>query len=219
MTAIKIVVLASGRGSNLGALIAARDSGRLALEIALVASDRTGAAALALARAAGIACVGLTPRDYASRDDFDRALFAAIEQVQPTFIVCAGYMRLISADVVARWSGRMLNIHPSLLPAYPGLDTHTRALADGVRWHGASVHFVSAEVDAGPVLAQVRIAVEPADRPASLAARLLPHEHRLLVESLRLCCTRVVRVDGGAIMLDGAPLARPLQLTADGQLQ
>jgi phosphoribosylglycinamide formyltransferase-1 len=215
---LRIAVLASGRGSNLEALVEARDQGLLDADLALVASDRPDARALAIARAAGIAAIALEPKSFADRAAFDGALFAAVGEVQPHLIVCAGYMRLISADVVGAWLGRMINIHPSLLPAYPGLRTHARALADGAREHGASVHFVTADLDAGPVIAQVRIPVAPDDTPEGLAARLLPLEHRLLVAAVGLFAAGRVALDGGAVRIDGVPLARPLQLAASGVL-
>jgi phosphoribosylglycinamide formyltransferase-1 len=215
---LRIAVLASGRGSNLEALIAARDRGHLAIDLALVASDRPEARALAVARAASIPTIALEPKAFADRAAFDRALFAAVGRIQPHLIVCAGYMRVISADVVGAWLGRMINIHPSLLPAYPGLHTHARALADGAREHGASVHFVTADLDAGPVIAQARIPVAPDDTPERLAARLLPLEHRLLVATVGLFAAGRVALDASAVRIDGVPLARPLQLTAGGVL-
>lgn len=216
MTRLRVAVLASGRGSNLEALIEARDRGRLAIDLALVASDRADARALAIARQAGIATVALDPKAFPDRGAFDRALFAEIAKVQPDLIVCAGYMRVISADVVGAWLGRMINIHPSLLPAYPGLRTHARALADGVREHGASVHFVTADLDAGPVIAQVRIAIEPGDTAERLAARLLPLEHRLLVAAVALFAERRVEFDGRLVRVDGAPIGGPLEPVAQG---
>lgn len=215
MTA-RIAVLASGRGSNLEALVEAR--ARLNVEIALVASDRADARALAVARAAGIEAIALDPKSFADRAAFDHALFAEVGRVQPHLIVCAGYMRVISADVVGAWLGRMINIHPSLLPAYPGLRTHARALADGAAEHGASVHFVTADLDAGPVIAQVRVPIAPGDTPEQLAARLLPREHALLVASVGLIATGRVALDRRDVRVDGVPLAHPLQLAADGVL-
>lgn len=218
MTHLRVAVLASGRGSNLEALIDARDQGRLAIDLAPVASDRADARALAIARDAGIETLALDPKAFPDRVAFDRALFAAVDRVQPHLIVCAGYMRVISADVVGAWLGRMINIHPSLLPAYPGLHTHARALADGASEHGASVHFVTADLDAGPVIARARIAVGAADTAESLATRLLPLEHRLLVASVGLFADRRVALDGRQVRVDGVPIARPLELSSDGVL-
>ncbi len=218
MSRLRLAVLASGRGSNLEALIGARDRGRLGIDIALVASDRTEARALHVAREAGIATLALEPKSFPDRAAFDRALFAEVGEVQPHLIVCAGYMRVITADLVGTWLGRMINIHPSLLPAYPGLRTHARVLANGDREHGASVHFVTADLDAGPVIAQARIAVEADDTPESLAGRLLPLEHRLLVASVGLFAAGRVALDGRHVRIDGLRLERPLQLTDKGTL-
>jgi phosphoribosylglycinamide formyltransferase-1 len=218
MSRLRVAVLASGRGSNLEALIEARDRGHLAIEIALVASDRPAARALAVAREAAIATHALEPGAFQDRAAFDRALFGDVARVQPDLIVCAGYMRLISADVVGAWLGRMINIHPSLLPAYPGLRTHARALADRAAEHGASVHFVTADLDAGPVIAQVRIPIAASDTPERLAARLLPFEHRLLVATVGLFAARRVAMAGRTVLIDGRARERPLELAADGSL-
>jgi phosphoribosylglycinamide formyltransferase-1 len=215
---LRIAVLASGRGSNLGALVAACNDGRIAGGIVGVFSDKPDCAAVGLANAAGIPVRALRPDRFDAREAFDTVLFGAIAAVQPDLIVCAGYMRVISAGAVGAWLGRMINIHPSLLPAYPGLRTHARALADRAREHGASVHFVTADLDAGPVITQARIPIEPSDSPEGLAARLLPTEHRLLVATIRLFAARRVELVNRSILLDGRPLPRPLELTADGDL-
>jgi phosphoribosylglycinamide formyltransferase-1 len=216
---LRIAVLASGRGSNLAALVAARDAGCLPVEIAGVFSDRASAGALDVARAAGIAATALSPRDHFDRLAFDEALFAAVAAVQPALIVCAGYMRVIEAAVVERFVGRMINIHPSLLPAYPGLRTHERVLRAGDRVHGASVHFVTPELDGGPVIAQARIAVRDGDTPESLARRLLPEEHRLLVACVGLFARRALAPTPFGVAIDGALLDAPLRLAADGTLR
>jgi phosphoribosylglycinamide formyltransferase-1 len=216
---LRVAVLASGRGSNLQALIDARDAGALPVELVGVWSDRPRASALDRARAAGLRAECLLPRDHTDRPAFDRALFERIATVQPGLIVCAGYMRILSAEVVEPWSGRMLNIHPSLLPAYQGLDTHARVLRAGDRSHGASVHFVTPELDGGPVVARVRIAVEHDDTPTSLAARLLPFEHRLLVASVALYARHRLEPTPFGVALDGRLLATPLELGRDGRLE
>jgi phosphoribosylglycinamide formyltransferase 1 len=218
-TPLRIAVLASGRGTNLGALIAARDAGTLAIEVAGLFSDRAGARALDLARDAGIPATALSPREYFDRLAFDEALFGAVEAVQPALIVCAGYMRIIEASVVSRFDGRMINIHPSLLPAYQGLRTHERVLRAGDRVHGASVHFVGAELDGGPVIAQTRIDVRDGDTPESLARRLLPQEHRLLVACVGLFARRRLSPTPFGVALDGTLLAEPLRLGDDGALR
>jgi phosphoribosylglycinamide formyltransferase-1 len=162
--------------------------------------------------------VALPPRDYPDRSAHDEALFSAIEGVQPDLIVCAGYMRIISAHAVRRFEGRMINIHPSLLPLYPGLDTHARALAAGDREHGASVHAVIPALDAGAVLAQVRIGLREDDDVATVATRLLPREHALLVASVQLLAEGRARLLPDGIELDGRRLPAPLQLDAANQL-
>ncbi len=214
----RIAVLASGRGSNLQALIDAVASGRLQAKIVGMFSDRAQAPALARAAAAGIAAKALHPGDFATRQQFDEALFSEIERVQPDLIVCAGYMRLISAVAVRRAQGRVINIHPSLLPSYPGLRTHVRVLADGVQAHGASVHYVIPALDAGPVIAQAHVPVAAGDTPQTLAARVLEREHPLLVETVRLIATGRVRQDGLRILVDNAPLTVPLRLDAHDRL-
>lgn len=215
---LRLAVLVSGRGSNLQALIDAIAEGSLAARIVLVASNRRTAAGLERARAAGIATCWVDPARHADRADYDRALFDAVAAARPDLVVLAGFMRVLAPEVIAPWSGRIVNIHPSLLPKYPGLHTHARALAAGDAWHGASVHFVGAELDGGPVLAQARIAVAAGDSEDGLAARLLVEEHRLLVAAVALIGSGRVELAGEAIRLDGAPLAAPLELRADGHL-
>ncbi len=218
MQRFRIAVLASGRGSNLRALLDAIADGSLAATIVGVFSDKPTCGAIALARDAGLPAVALRPRDYADRDDHDEALFSAVADVQPDLIVCAGYLRIISAASVRRFEGRMLNIHPSLLPKYPGLDTHARALAAGDAEHGASVHVVVPELDAGPLLSQVRIPVEAGDDAAALAARLLPHEHALLRATVSLLAAGRLDIRNTPVTLDGRPLSAPLQLDRSHRL-
>ncbi|AWV06564.1 phosphoribosylglycinamide formyltransferase [Marilutibacter maris] len=214
----RIAVLASGRGSNLQALIDAIAAGRLAAEVVGVFSDRAGAGALERARAAGIAAVSLRPRDFDSRPAFDEALFSRIDGVQPDLIVCAGYMRLLSEHVVEARAGRMINIHPSLLPAFKGLHTHQQALDAGATEHGASVHFVTAELDGGPVIAQARVPVLPGDDAARLAERVLAREHPLLLATVGALVEGRVRLLAGRVADRGRPLAAPLQLGDDDRL-
>lgn len=216
---LRIAVLASGRGSNLQALVAARDAGVLPVELVGVYSDRPLARALTRARDAGIHAEALLPRHHPDRLAYDRALFERVAAVQPGLIVCAGYMRILSAAVVEPWIGRMLNIHPSLLPAYQGLHTHERVLRAGDRSHGASVHFVTPELDGGPVIARVRMAVEDGDTPERLAARLLPLEHRLLVASVGLYARRRLAPTPFGVALDDRLLSAPLELDAAGVLR
>lgn len=211
----RLAVLASGRGSNLQAILDAIAEGRLVARIAGVFGDRAKAYALERARDAGIPAVALRPRDFAGRTEFDAALFDRISRVGPDYIVCAGYMRLLGAAALEPWAGRIINIHPSLLPDFKGLDTHARALAAGVPEHGASVHFVTADLDGGPVIAQSRVPVHGDDDEAALAARVLETEHPLLVSVLGLLCAGRVRLRGDTVELDGAPLSAPLQLAAN----
>lgn len=214
----RVAVLASGRGSNLAALIDARQRGELPVEFALVASDRASAGALRLAEAARISTLALDPRSFAERRAFDTELFARIAASGAELLVLAGFMRILDGDVLKPWVGRMINIHPSLLPKYRGLHTHRRALEAGDAQHGASVHFVTAELDGGPVIAQASIAIGPDDDEQSLAARLLPLEHRLLPAVLGLLANGRLRWHGDHARFDGQPLAAPLLLT-DGILR
>ena len=215
----RLVVLASGRGSNLRALIQAQDSGVLNTRIVGVFSDRPACAALALARERGIATLALKPADYPSRDAFDESMFGEIEAVQPDLIVCAGYMRLISESAVQRFQGRMINIHPSLLPKYPGLNTHSRALVAGDREHGASVHCVIPAVDAGAVIAQVRVPVLANDSNGSLARRVLEREHPLIVQSVKAISEGTIVLSGAQIHWLGILLRVPLSLNQLDQLE
>jgi phosphoribosylglycinamide formyltransferase-1 len=204
---LRVAALASGRGSNLAALIAAR----LPIEFVLVGSDKASAGALTIATAAGIPTVALNPRDFATRADFDRALFGCVADAGADLLVLAGFMRIIDASVVADWEGRAINVHPSLLPKYRGLHTHRRCLEAGDAEHGASVHFVTAELDGGPVVAQARIAVGPEDTETSLATRLLVEEHRLLPAVVGVIASGRLRWDGRAVF-DGCPLTSPLDI-------
>jgi phosphoribosylglycinamide formyltransferase-1 len=216
---LRVVVLASGRGSNFAALVEAQRRGELPIEIRALLSDKSTAPALLLAENAGIDALALRPRDYADRLAFDRALFARAAQFEPDLIVLAGYMRIIDGAVVGEWQGRTINIHPSLLPKYPGLDTHARALAAGDAVHGASVHFVTAELDGGPAIAQVEMPVVTGDTPESLAARLIALEHRLLVATVDLIAQRRVALVNSSVQFDGDALAAPLLLDAHGTLR
>ena len=214
---MRLAVLASGRGSNLRALVRAHDQGVLASSVAGVFSDRPLCAAIAFAATCGITTFSAKPSGFDSRELFDRALFDHVAAVQPDLIICAGYMRLISANAVARFEGRMINIHPSLLPDYPGLDTHARVLSAGGREHGASVHLVVPALDAGPVIAQARVPVLPADDSQLLAARVLGVEHPLLVGSLALLTAGRISLHEGQVLFDDRKIVSPLQLV-EGQL-
>ncbi|PBS13375.1 phosphoribosylglycinamide formyltransferase [Lysobacteraceae bacterium NML93-0792] len=212
---LRIAVIASGRGSNLQAILDAIAAGTLDAEIVGVWSDRRDAFALQRARAAGVPAHLVRPRDYGDRTGHDAALFGAIDLAEPELIVCAGYMRLIGAAAVDARPGRMINIHPSLLPAFKGLHTHQQALDAGVTEHGASVHVVTADLDGGPVLSQARVPVLPGDTADSLAARVLTREHPLLLETLRWIAERRLVLTGSRVDVNGHPLTAPLQLAAN----
>lgn len=209
---MRIAVLASGRGSNLQAILDAIGSGVLEARVVGVFSDRRKALALDRARDAGIPATAVSPSAFETRDAYDIALFDAIAAAQPDLIVCAGYMRLLGVAQVEAWHGRMINIHPSLLPLYKGLRTHEQALDAGASDHGASVHFVTAELDGGPVIAQATVPVLPGDDAAALAARVLEREHPLLIATLRLFTSHRLRLDGASVQFDSRPLRHPLQL-------
>jgi len=206
-------VLASGRGSNLQALIVARDAGALPVDFVVVGSDKTNAGALQLAKDAGIPTFTLKAKDFASRRDFDLELFRRLDVSGAQVLVLAGFMRIIDGEALSPWVGRMINIHPSLLPKYRGLHTHQRALEAGDEEHGASVHYVTAELDGGPVIAQARISIRAGDDEAILAQRLLTFEHQLLPSVLKLIAEgRLALVAPNRVALDGKLLDAPLQL-------
>ena len=197
MALARITILISGRGSNMAALIAAARAGRFEGAVTQVISNRPEAAGLDYARQQGIATAVVDHRAFASRAAFDTALAEVIDRSEPDLIVMAGFMRILGADFVQRYAGRMLNIHPSLLPAYPGTDTHRRVLEDRAARHGCTVHFVTPDVDGGPIVAQAEVPVLPGDDPVSLAARVLEQEHRLLPEVVGWFCEgRIVLEDG-----------------------
>jgi len=209
----RVTVLTSGRGSNLGAMLAAERAGRLGGTIGAVLSNRAGTPALAMAMAHGVATAVVLHRAFADRDAFDAALAAAVEASAPDLVVLAGFMRILGAAFVARYEGRILNIHPSLLPAYPGLHTHRRALADGVRIHGCTVHFVTADLDHGPIVAQGAVPVLEGDDEASLAARVLEVEHRLLPAAVRAFCEGRLVIAGRRVRVIGESVpATPLEV-------
>ena len=199
MALARITVLISGRGSNMAALIDACITGRIEGAVTHVISNRPDAAGIDIARSHGIATTVVDHRTFASRELFDAALAGAIDQGEPDLIVLAGFMRILGADFVRRYEGRMLNIHPSLLPEYPGTDTHRRALADGATRHGCTVHFVTPDVDCGPIVAQAEVRVQPGDDPAGLAARVLEQEHRLLPEVVGWFCAGRLRLEDGRV--------------------
>ena len=198
---LRVAVLASGRGSNLQALHRAQTEGRLPIALVGVFSDKPESGALAYARTHGLPAEALRPSEFESREHFDRALMRAAAAVRPDLIVCAGYMRILSKDGIRAAPCPMINIHPSLLPKFPGLHTHARALAAGETEHGASVHVVNEVLDGGRVLAQARVPVRAGDDPSQLAERVLSREHPLLIATVRA-------IADGRIRLQDAGTAR-----------
>ena len=215
---LRLAVLASGRGSNFEALLQACADGRIDGGVVGLFSDKPQSGAVALAASAGVQAWAMKPSAFETREAFDAAMFDAIAAVQPDLIVCAGYMRIIGAAAIARFPDRMINIHPSLLPRHPGLHTHQRALEAGDAEHGASVHVVIPELDAGPVLAQARVPVHGDDTAETLAARVLAREHPLLLASVAAVAGGALRLDADAIRWHGAPLGQPLRLGDDDRL-
>lgn len=215
---MKLVVLISGTGRNLQAIIDAIEAGKLAAEIAAVISNKPDAQGLKRAEQAGIPTRVIDHRDYPKREDFDHTLGDAIESYQPDLIALAGFMRILGSALVQRFAGRMVNIHPSLLPKYPGLDTHRRALAAGDAEHGATVHLVTDEMDAGPGILQGRIGTSSDDTAQSLAERVMQDiETKIYPEALRLIAAGRLRLSADAVYLDGAELSEPLQWNAAGK--
>jgi phosphoribosylglycinamide formyltransferase-1 len=203
---LPLVVLISGRGSNLKAILDATAAG-LPAEVRCVISNRPGAGGLAYAAGAGVPTEVVDHTLFASREAFDTALTAAIDRYSPALVVLAGFMRVLGPEFVRHYRGRLINIHPALLPAFPGLDTHRRAIEAGVAEHGASVHFVTEEVDAGPVILQARVPVLSGDTPETLAARVLQQEHRIYPEAVRRLAEGRVRLDDNQVLMDGRPVA------------
>lgn len=207
---LPIVVLISGTGSNLRAIAEQARNGVLPVEIRAVISDRADAAGLAWARAAGLTAVALPPARFADRAAFDRALAAEVGRYAPGLVVLAGFMRILGPEFVDRYAGRLLNIHPSLLPKYRGLHTHRRVLEAGDAEHGASVHFVTRELDGGPVVLQARVPVRAGDDEATLAARVLEQEHRIYPECIGWFAAGRLQLRDGVVLLDGRPLRAPI---------
>jgi len=196
----KLGVLISGRGSNLASLIAACQADDYPAEIAVVISNRPGAPGLQFAERAGIPTQVIDHKRFSGRKEFDRALDDALRVARVDLVCNAGFMRLLTADFVEAWRDRQLNIHPSLLPAFRGLDTHARAIAAGVRISGCTVHFVRAEMDEGPIVAQAAVPVLPGDDAEALGARVLRAEHSLYPWAVRLVASGAARVEGESIV-------------------
>ena len=206
---MRAVVLISGRGSNLQSLIDSVHRGPLALDIRAVISNEPGAAGLGRAEAAGIEALVLDHRAFAAREDFDAALASLIDARRPELVILAGFMRILGRAFVRRYHGRLMNIHPSLLPAFPGLDTHRRVLAAGAKVHGATVHFVTDDLDGGPIILQAAVDLRPGEDAETLAARVLRREHRIYPLAVQWFTEGRLRIRDGRTWKDGRPVPSP----------
>ena len=216
--ALRATVLISGNGSNLQALIDAIEAGRLELDINHVISNVASARGLERAAAAGIRTSVLEHNRFDKRDDFDAAMALLMAAGEPDLVILAGFMRIIGDAILVPFEGRMINLHPALLPKYRGVNTYQRAIDAGDDIHGASIHFVTAELDGGPVISQVVIPILPEDDAESLAARLGPKEHELIVATVEFFTRHRVECDGGSITADGSIVEKPYILHSDGIL-
>ena len=207
MTAARlpVVILISGRGTNLQAIVDKVRAGKLSIDIRAVISNNPEAAGLKQARAAGLHTEVVDHRTYSTRAAFEQALAQAIDRHAPKLVALAGFMRILGRDFIEHYHGRLINIHPSLLPKYPGLGTHARAIAAGETQHGASVHFVIPDVDAGPVILQAAVPVLPNDTPETLAKRVLQEEHRIYPLAIRWFAEERLALRDGRVLLDGKP--------------
>lgn len=199
MARLKVGVLISGRGSNLQALLDAAADPSFPAEIVLVASNVPAVAGLERAEKAGVATATVNHRDYENRASFDTAITQALENAGVEFVCLAGFMRLVTKEFVEHWHNRMINIHPALLPLFPGLDTHQRALDEGCKLHGCTVHYIRHEMDSGPIVGQAAVPVLSGDTESSLAARVLTAEHKLYPECLRLIAEGKVTIQGNEL--------------------
>jgi len=206
---IRVVILLSGRGSNFQAIAEAA----LPIEIAAVISNRPKAAGLDYARSRGIPAVALDHTQHPDREAFDALLADEVDRHQPDLVVLAGYLRILSAAFIARFEGRLLNIHPSLLPMFPGLKTHERALAEGVKIHGCTVHFVTADLDHGPIVIQAAVPVRADDTPDTLAARVLAQEHRIYPQAVRWFAEGRLEINHGRVNLKDDPTSQSVLFT------
>ena len=211
MSRTSSAVLISGSGTNLQAIIDEVAAGQLDLDLSVVLSNQPDAAGLERARKADIGVECIRHQDYPERKLFDAALIETLDKFKPELIILAGFMRILTPTFVNHFSGRVLNIHPSLLPKFPGLDTHQHAIDAGEEWHGSTVHFVTEELDGGPAIIQGRVPVMPDDSAAELAARVLAVEHRIYPEAARMFAAGRLECRDGATWLDGERLTEPLQ--------
>jgi len=207
---LRVAVLISGSGTNLQAIIDAVATEKMPVELVAVLSDKPDAYGLQRAVAAGIPAIPLNFKAFATRSDYETRLASELANQRPDLVVLAGYMRILPAEIVNGYTGRMLNVHPSLLPAYPGLNTFARVLAAGDKCHGATVHFVIPELDAGPAIIQYRVAVQPDDTEASLRARVQAGEYRIYPQAIRWIADGRLKLAGSQMLLDNQPLTGPI---------
>jgi len=207
-TAVKkrLVVLISGGGSNLQSILDACESGKLNAQVSAVVSNTPDAGGLDRAATANIPNLVIDHRNFECRNSFDKALGEMIDSFAPDLVILAGFMRILTAEFVNRFLGRIINIHPSLLPAYPGLHTHRRAIEAGDQQAGATVHFVTLELDGGPSIIQARVAIDPSDNEQSLAAKVLAFEHRIYPEAIKWFCDHRLTLKEGVALLDNQPI-------------
>jgi phosphoribosylglycinamide formyltransferase 1 len=216
---VPIVVLISGRGSNMQAIAAQARAGKIRVDVKAVVSDQPHATGLQAASDLGIPTRVLQPRDFPDRAAFDAALADLIDRFEPALVVLAGFMRILSPGFVQRFQGRLLNVHPSLLPRHRGLRTHERVIAAREREHGVSVHFVTEELDGGPVIVQAVIDVQPDDTADSLSARIQRQEHSIYPQAIQWFATGRLSCRDGAAWLDGKPLQQPVMIDARAATQ
>ena len=208
-----VVILISGRGSNMEALLDAR----LPARIAAVISNNPQARGLGVAQARGVATAVVDHRSYSERAAFDSALAQEIDRHRPDLVALAGFMRILTASFIERYRGRLMNIHPSLLPVFPGLDTHRRALAAGAKTHGCTVHFVTPAVDSGPIIVQAAVPVLPGDTEEQLAARVLAEEHRIYPQAVRWFLEGKLKLENGQVTVDESRRNRDAAVTPPGR--
>jgi phosphoribosylglycinamide formyltransferase 1 len=216
MTSLPTAILISGRGTNMRVIAERAAAGSLPIEVRVVVSNKAAAEGLQAAAAMNIPTRVLEPRDFADRAAYDQALLQLLSGYEPELIVLAGFMRILTPHFIGAFAGRILNIHPSLLPSYRGLHTHRRVLEAGETLHGVSVHFVTAELDGGPVIVQAEVPVKPGDSETTLSARVQRAEHRIYPQAIEWFARRRLSLQDGRAWLDGKPLATPLREPAQG---
>src|SRR5690349_1065679 len=216
MTRLPIAILISGRGTNMRVVAERAAAGNLPVEVRVVISDQPAAEGLRTAAALDIPTRVLSPRDFPDRSSYDRALVQLLAEFAPRLIVLAGFMRILTPHFIGAFAGRILNVHPSLLPSYRGLHTHRRVLEAGEALHGASIHFVTEELDGGPVIVQAEVPVLPGDNEATLSARVQQGEHRIYPQAIEWFARARLSLQDGCAWLDGKPLDKPVREPAQG---